>query len=295
MKNDSLYIWKIIRRIVFFLIVCFVVYFLVNIYQQKPKQKIPEIRLYTLNCGYIDINDGYAFSDTGFYPHKPLYFVDPCFLIKHPNGWLLWDTGLGDRYIGHKFRDTRHDAILDVPLSLSTQLKQLGITADNIKYVGLSHTHFDHTGNVNLFKNSTFILQKTEYQSIQGVLTNSQDKSNVSILKSTNANKVLLNGDYDVFGDGSVMVLRTPGHTIGHQSLQINLLNTGVVILSGDLYHTRKAYQFKQIPAFNYNRADTLASMLRIDDILQKTNGRLIIQHDINDFKELPKYPNYLN
>ncbi|MDQ5922158.1 MAG: N-acyl homoserine lactone hydrolase [Pseudomonadota bacterium] len=294
MKSDSLYIWIIIRRIVFFLLVCFGIYFLVNIYQ-KPKQKTPDINLYTLNCGYIDINDGYYFSDTGFYPHKPIYLADPCFLIKHPNGWLLWDTGLGDQYLGHKFKDTKHSVTLDVPLSLSAQLKQFGITADNIKYVGLSHTHFDHTGNVNLFQNSTWILQRTEYQSLQGEITNAQDKSIISILQSAKTNKILLDGDYDVFGDGSIIVLRTPGHTVGHQSLQINLLNSGVLILSGDLYHTRKAYQFKQIPAFNNSRADTIASMSRIDDILQNTNGRLIIQHDMNDFNELPKYPKYLN
>lgn len=253
-----------------------------------------DVRLYILNCGYIDMRDGSSFSDTNLYPHQPLHLADPCFLIKNPKGWLLWDLGLGDQYINHKLEDTKHGFTFTVPVSLTAQLKQLGLTPKDIQYVAISHAHLDHTGNANLFTQATWLVQQAEYQFIQQKpLPFSVANNFFQILSG--AHKILLDGDYDVFGDGTVQILRTPGHTPGHQSLEIVLPHQGVVILSGDLYHMRKSYLLKQVPVFNNSRADTLASMARIDGILHNTHGRLIIQHDPNDFAALPKIPKYLN
>lgn len=253
-----------------------------------------KIRLYTLNCGYINVHDAYHFSDTAFYGHQSLYLSNPCFLIKHPKGWLLWDLGLGDQYFKHQFEDKKHDATLIVPISIKSQLKELDLMPSDIQYVALSHTHFDHTGNANLFPQATWLIQRTEYQALQQTpLPPATDPSIVPILRTVH--KILVNGDYDVFGDDTVIILRTPGHTVGHQSLQIKLNHTGVIILSGDLYHTKRAYHYKQMPSFNANRADTLASMERVDDILKNTKATLIIQHDMKDFSVLPKIPNFLD
>jgi glyoxylase-like metal-dependent hydrolase (beta-lactamase superfamily II) len=251
-----------------------------------------DIRLYALNCGYIDVQDMASFSNTNFYPHKERRLADPCFLIKHPKGWLLWDLGLGDQYVNHPTEDKKHQIVITVPVSLVTQLKQLGLTPNDIQYVAFSHTHFDHTGNVGLFPNATFIMQKTEYEyTQQKPLSSAVTDDLFSILK--NKRKTLLTGDYDVFGDGTVQILSTPGHTPGHESLKLQLPKRGVVILSGDLYHTREAYLHKLVPTFNTSEADTLSSMRRIDSILQDTHGQLIVQHDLGDFSSLPKIPNY--
>jgi len=98
-----------------------------------------------------------------------------------------------------------------------------------------------------------------------------------------------------VFGDGSVRILKAPGHTPGHQVLEVKLKKTGVVVLSGDLYHTDANRKFRRVPAFNASRADTLASIDRIEKIVQNTHARFIIQHSLEDIAALPKFPGYLD
>jgi|SRR6185437_6144503 len=256
--------------------------------------KATDVRVYALNCGSINIHDGAEFSDTGYYSHKPLLLADPCFLIKHNSDWLMWDLGLGEQYVGHPVENKEHGVTLSASVSLVAQLKQLNLTTDDIKYVGISHFHFDHTGNASLFPHATWLVQRAEYKSLeQNPPPLAVNDDLVKILQPVKKN--LITGDLDVFGDGSIVILRTPGHTVGHQSLQLKLQHSGTVILSGDLYHIREAYRSKQVPVFNASRADTLASMARIDEILQNRHGRLIIQHDSRDFASLPKFPKYLD
>lgn len=252
----------------------------------------PDIRLYTLNCGYLDIHHPDHFASKGFYPHKTLHLVDPCFLIKHPKGWLLWDLGVGDKYVGHETLVKEYDLTIKVPISLEAQLKQLGLQPKDINFVAISHTHFDHTGNCNLFPQAVWLIQRPEYQWLRRNQPHVDVDNNglMQILKP--AHKILLNGNYDLFGDGTVEIISTPGHTPGHQSLKLTLGNK-VIILSGDLYHTRQNYLHKQVPQFNTNKKDTLASMKKIENILQKTKGQLIIQHELEDFSQLPKFPSY--
>lgn len=256
--------------------------------------KANDVHMYALNCGSINIHDGAEFSDTGHYSHKPLLLADSCFLIKHGNDWLMWDLGLGDQYVGHPVENTEHGVTLNASISLIAQLKQLNLTADDIKYVGISHFHFDHMGNANLFPHATWLIQRAEYKSLeQNPLPQAVSDDLIKTLQPVK--KTLITGDLDVFGDGSVVILRTPGHTVGHQSLQLKLQHYGTIILSGDLYHIREAYLSKQVPVFNASRADTLASMARIDEILKNRHGRLIIQHDSRDFAALPKFPKFLD
>jgi glyoxylase-like metal-dependent hydrolase (beta-lactamase superfamily II) len=105
----------------------------------------------------------------------------------------------------------------------------------------------------------------------------------------------MIDFDHDVFGDGTVRILAAPGHTAGHQVLELKLQKTGTVILSGDLYHLKTNREFMRVPLGNANRADTLASMNRIETIVKNTHARFIVQHDLQDFQALPKSPAYLD
>jgi glyoxylase-like metal-dependent hydrolase (beta-lactamase superfamily II) len=98
--------------------------------------------------------------------------------------------------------------------------------------------------------------------------------------------------DKDVFGDGSVIVLRTPGHTPGHQALLVKLAQTGAIILSGDAVHFRENLESDGVPWFNYDRAQTVASIERIKKIAANLKGQVIIQHDARDIAKLPAFPN---
>jgi N-acyl homoserine lactone hydrolase len=256
-------------------------------------EAVSEVRLYVANCGEIDFSDMSFFSDAGDYDGRSGSLVVPCFIIRHPKGTLVWDTGLGDNLVG-KPADAQNNGIRTlVSVTLVEELKSIGLTPADVTYVAFSHFHFDHTGNANLFASSTWILNKAELAAALSVPPSFG--INVSTFSAyKDAKTQMIDGDHDVFGDGSVRILRTPGHTPGHQVLELKLKKAGVVILSGDLYHLRESVKTHRLPSFNVNRADTLASMDRVDKILANTRGRLVVQHDAGDFKSLPKFPAYL-
>ena len=256
-------------------------------------EEIGGIRLYTLDCGRAELKDMGFFSDTGEYSGQPGTIVVPCFLIRHPKGILLWDTGMGDKLVEKKEGIDFGAIHVFVSVTLIDQLKQLGLTPADVTHMAFSHFHFDHTGNANLFPSSTWILNQTELNwALGNSKPDSVDLSPISGYKT--AKTKMIDGDYDVFGDGSVRILKAPGHTPGHQVLELQLKKTGTVILSGDLYHLRENYTHRRVPDFNFNRADTLASMDRIEKIIQNTKARLVVQHDPGDFQTMPKFPAYL-
>jgi N-acyl homoserine lactone hydrolase len=256
---------------------------------------VSEPRIYVFDCGHAAFKDMGAFSDTGEYDGKAGEIAAPCFLIRHPKGDLLWDLGLGDHYAENKEgSDAAPGVHITVPVTLLEQLKALALTPKDIAYVGFSHLHWDHTGNANLFPDATWIVNTAELAAAlalpppNGVLPETFSAYKKAKLES-------IEGDYDVFGDGSVVILKAPGHTPGHQVLKVRLKKSGTVILSGDLYHLRTNRTFRRVPVYNVSRADTLASMARIETFIKNTGGRLIVQHDPKDFQTLPKPPAFLD
>src|SRR5262249_26312303 len=156
--------------------------------------------------------------------------------------------------------------------TLAGQLEQLGVKPSDIKFVAVSHTHPDHIGNVELFPQATLLVQKLEYDWPL--------PSGAARFKAEHP-ATKLAGDHDVFGDGSVIILSTPGHTPGHQSLLVTLPKTGAVILSGDAAHFKDNWDNRRVPAFNTDKEQTLASLQRIADMLAQHHGQLWINHDL--------------
>jgi glyoxylase-like metal-dependent hydrolase (beta-lactamase superfamily II) len=254
-----------------------------------------DVRLYALDCGHATFRDMSMFSDTGEYEGKSGEIADPCFVIRHPKGVLLWDTGLSDKLAANKQgADMAPGIHANVPATLIEQLHSLGLTPKQVTYVAFSHFHLDHTGNANEFPDSVWIINKTELNAaLSTPAPFGMDPETFSAYKT--AKTQMIDGDYDVFGDGTVRILKAPGHTAGHQVLELRLQKTGTVILSGDLYHLRADREFMLVPVMNVSRADTLASMQRIEKIAKNTRARMVIQHDPQDFKALPKFPAYLD
>jgi N-acyl homoserine lactone hydrolase len=205
---------------------------------------------------------------------KSMDFADNCYLIKHAQGWMLWDTGVTDAIAampeGQRPSDPRATHWRR-PKTLASQLEQLGVKPADIKYVAVSHTHPDHIGNVELFPQAMLLVQKAEYEwpSPLGV---GRFKPEHPAAK--------LSGDHDVFGDGSVTILSTPGHTPGHQSLLMRLPKTGAVLLSGDAVHFKDNWDNQRVPEQNTDKAQTVASLQRLADIMAKEKAQLWINHD---------------
>lgn len=253
-----------------------------------------DVRLYALDCGAIEFDDMDMFADDDSYAGQPGNLVEPCYVIEHPGGTLLWDTGLGDAI------NARPDHVLDeggsrllVPVTLQSQLKTLGLAPADIEFVSLSHMHFDHTGNLEQFPDATWLVDPAELA--WATQTPPPGSATATHFDAFGGTQQVMEGDHDVFGDGRVRILRTPGHTPGHRVLLVELENTGTVILSGDLYHSRSNYENARVPAFNVDRADTLASFDRVRQLLKTHDGRLVIQHAPEDFDTLPIFPAYLD
>jgi N-acyl homoserine lactone hydrolase len=230
-------------------------------------------KLYILNCGEGVAGDISRWSP-GVNEGKSMDFVDSCYLIKHSDGWFLWDTGIPDAVAtmpdGLKPADPRA-VTWKRPKTLASQLEQIGVKPEDIKGMAISHTHGDHIGNVEMFPNTMLYVQKSEYQ-WPGVDTKPRFKTEHPV--------TLLEGDKDVFGDGSVVILSTPGHTPGHQSLQVTLPKTGEIVLSGDAVHFKSNWENRGVPVNNFSKEQTLASMERLSGVVAKDKAQLWINHD---------------
>lgn len=255
---------------------------------------VKQVRLYALDCGRVDVSDMRAFDDAGALDGKAASLVAPCFLIRHPKGSLIWDAGLGDGLAAKKEGVTNGVFHLSVPKTMADQLKQIDVAPADVNFIAFSHLHFDHTGNANAFTGATWIMNKAELAWAEATPTPfAVDPSTFSAYKT--AKQQLIDGDYDVFGDGSVKIVKTPGHTPGHGVLELKLAKAGTVILSGDLYHTLDNRKLKRVPAFNDSRANTLASIDRTEHLVANRKARFIVQHDPKSVASLPKFPAYLD
>jgi len=175
---------------------------------------------------------------------------------------------------------------------LLAQLRDLGYSAQDVTYLALSHYHFDHTANANEFAGSTWLVRQLDREAMFS------DKAPFATQPSTyaalrNSKTVLITGDHDVFGDGTVILKATPGHTPGHQSLYVKLKNTGAVLLSGDLYHYRQSRTLQRVPKFDANPEQTRSTRAVVEAFLVKTGAALWIQHDYLENAKLKKAPSY--
>ena len=227
-------------------------------------------RLYILDCGQVLAPDQSRWSP-GVNVGKPIENSDNCYLIRHERGLLLWDTGYPDSLADQPAGITGPTGTTKRAKKLIDQLASIGVKPTDIRYVAISHTHGDHIGNLDKFPASTLIMQGPEYAfAFEGKKT--PFPASQTVMKLT--------GDHNVFGDGSVTILSTPGHTPGHESLMLNLPKTGFVLLTGDAVHFKDNWDNKRVPSMNTDKDQTLASMKRLETLLVQHKAQLWINHD---------------
>lgn len=262
---------KIMSKITLALVVVALASFGQTALAQSEKSGVE--KLYIMNCGEGVAGDIGRWSP-GVNEGQSMDFVDTCYLIKHKQGWFLWDTGIPDAVAAmpNGLAPADPKAVTwKRPKTLASQLEQIGVKPADIKAMGVSHTHPDHIGNVEMFPQATLYVQKAEYD-WPGANNEPRFKPSHPV--------ELLSGDKDVFGDGSLTILSTPGHTPGHQSLLVKLPKTGAVVLSGDAVHFRSNWENRRVPVNNVSKDQSLASMQKIADTLTKEKAQLWINHD---------------
>ncbi|MGI9551237.1 MAG: N-acyl homoserine lactonase family protein [Aurantibacter sp.] len=256
----------------------------------------PDVKLYTFDGGTVMVNNLELFSQDTTYRGRTKEFADAFYVVSHPKGNLMWDAGLPESLVGlpEPFTDPSGAFTVSRRDSVLNQLKSIGMTLDDIAYISLSHTHFDHSGPANLFKNSTWLVQQTEYDFITSAESQENNADNYNaIAELTKVKK--LNGDFDVFDDGTVVIKSMPGHTPGHQVLFLDLAKHGPLLLTGDLYHLYENREHKRVPIFNFDVEQTLKSMDAFEAFAKEKNAKVYLQHQKEDFNKMPKAPKYLN
>jgi N-acyl homoserine lactone hydrolase len=249
-----------------------------------PPAARPEISLWRLDCGSAHISDLDTFSDTHAYVGRQKTLTASCYLIRNGDRYLLWDTGLP----GALADTTATPGGYSLRVRIRDQLARIGVRPEQVSFVGISHYHGDHTGQVADFPGATLLIGAPDWEVIRA---RPEEAAKFGPWIERGATVRAVPGDHDVFGDGSVVMLNMPGHTPGHHALLVRLPRTGPVLLTGDLYHFTENFESGGIPGFNHNRADTLASMARFREIARNLRARIIIQHEPNDIAKLPAFP----
>ena len=241
-------------------------------------------KLYRLDGGHSLANDESVWTP-GQNVGRSIEFSSTCWLIQRGKGMVTLGYGRESALNDPKGWSTLPKLIFyHLDKTLTDQLAAIGLKTTDITYVALSHTHGDHIGNVRLFPDSTVLMQRAEYawiSSPDGPNDNvNQLKALARKLLGTPKHLRLLDGDADVFGDGSVTLVSTPGHTPGSQSLLVHLKNSGFIILSGDVVHLEENFEKDTVPSLNTDKAASIASMDRIRRMIATYKAKLFINHD---------------
>lgn len=266
------------------------------------------MRLYVLNTGSLSLGKG---ALQNFAPMEPQIRVPVAmFVIQHPKGNVMFDTGNNDKiledpsYWGSNFPALKPVVTPDV--SIESQLGRISMKPDDITYVVVSHMHLDHGGNVGKFPNSTLIIQRDEIEYAMfpdEPFASAFIPADVAELRSAVGVKkpnalpmlVLEQTDFDIFGDGSIVVKRARGHTKGGQMLIVRLPNTGTVILTGDAAYFRENVT-KSIPpniALAYDPAGIMRGYEWIRFMMASEGADFFTSHDPDAFKAYKKAPEY--
>jgi glyoxylase-like metal-dependent hydrolase (beta-lactamase superfamily II) len=225
-----------------------------------------------------------------------------CFLVAHPHGTLIWDTGAvpdaawratGAPIVYHVVLPDSQQRDITLRRTLTEQLTQIGYATSDITCLALSHYHYDHTANANSFAGATWLVRQPERDAMfdspaPGV---TQPSTYAALYQSKTI--ILKDEEYDVFGDGKVVIRSAPGHTPGHQVLYVRLAKTGPVLLSGDLWHYPQERSLDRVPTFEFDQAATRTTRVAIEAFLRRTGAQLWIQHDLLANAKLKKAPDY--
>ena len=260
--------------------------------ENRPKPP-KSARLYVFDCGSLTLSDPKTFGFTKEEIGEKQPFAVPCYLVVHPKGTLLWDVGL----IPDSQVNGTAQGGSTVTRTLKSQLAEVGYSAADINYLALSHLHSDHTANANDFASSTWLVHQNERDAMfapapaggRGGPVASATYIKLKDSKTT----ILTDKDYDVFGDGTVVIQYAPGHTPGHQVLFLRLKQSGPILIAGDLYHLPQEINMHRFPTFEFDKEQSAASRAKVEAFVKQTGARLWIEHDLATFNLLKRAPGF--
>lgn len=261
----------------------------------QSRAKPPKsVRLYVFDCGSLSMSDPPTFGFTKEEIGEKQPFAVPCYLVVHPKGTLMWEAGL----IPDSQVNGTTQGISTVKKTLKSQLAAVGYSAADIKYLALSHLHSDHTANANDFAGSTWLVHQVERDAMfapapaggRGGRGGPVAPATFNKLKASKTT-ILTDKDFDVFGDGTVVIQYAPGHTPGHQILFLRLKDSGPILIAGDLYHLPQEINMHRFPSFEFDKEQSAVSRAKVEAFVKQSGARLWIEHDLATFNLLKLAP----
>ena len=250
----------------------------------------PAVKLWRLDCGSFTAPKD-NFSDLLAHPGERGGYVDSCYLIRHGKDLLLWDAGFPLALLG-KTEDDSTPVHMRLTVTIVAQLAQLGLKPAGVTVLGISHNHSDHTGEAAAFAGARLVMDREDFESLRSTPPPFfTEPSTLQPWLAGGAAKELISGDHDVFGDGSVVMIALPGHTPGNHGLLVRLAHRGPVLISGDALHAPEQLTSHAMPPSNASRAESLASIDRINGIMREAHATLVIEHDAGSVAKLPAFP----
>ncbi|SRR5579885_633567 len=263
------------------------------VFSQTPPKPPKSVRLYVFDNGVAKVLDPSSLH----FKKEELATTDmvACsYLIVHPKGTLMWDSGAIPDADLKADGSPVTQGMFTATKTLKSQLAALGYSPKDITYIGLSHYHYDHIANANDFAGSTWLVQQPERDAMFAEKGGAPVAQRAKYIALKDSKTKILNGqDYDVFGDGTVVIKAAYGHTPGHQVVYLKLAKTGPILLAGDLYHYQEERNTDKTPTFEFDRDQSLASRAAIEAFIKKTGAQLWIEHDLANFNKQKKAPSY--
>jgi glyoxylase-like metal-dependent hydrolase (beta-lactamase superfamily II) len=257
----------------------------------SAQKAAPQVTLTRLDCGTLRANDASSFSDSHGYDGQSILDMPvSCYLIRHGDDYLLWDAGLSASLLGAPLSD-KVPIGATVTRTILDQLRALGVDPAKVTRVAISHYHLDHAGQASSFPQATLLIGKADLAALKDGTAALVDRDGLKPWLDGTAKLQEIAADLDVFGDGTVVIMATPGHTDGHKGLLVRLAKMGPVLLTGDLVHSRRNYEVSDVSAGNLSRADTLASIDRFKRNAANLHATVIIGHEAADIAKLPAFP----
>jgi N-acyl homoserine lactone hydrolase len=236
----------------------------------------PPVAVWRLDCGSFDVK---KYEDLG-----PRLLSNGCYLIRHGDEYMMWDAGLEAALLGHPQADA--DATVALAETLEPQLARLGVDPASISILAISHCHGDHLGQARVMSKAKLLIGAADVGCMKEAIG---DEATFPWLNGTLPLDAV-DGDRDVFGDGSVVMLSTPGHTPGHHSLLVRL-PTRTIILTGDAVHQRDQLLSGKVPSNGTDLAAAGQSLKHLLDVAAREHADIIVQHDSRDIAALPGVP----
>lgn len=254
-----------------------------------------DIKLYCIYTGSVESDKSFVTAGRGM--GQSIVVPVPVFLVTHPKGNVLFDTGMDMTIIEDSEKVWGPVAKVFKPTmkkgeDVVSQLSKIGFKPEDIRYVVNSHLHIDHAGGNRHFPKAEFFVQKDEirvafwpevYQRFSYLRTDFDYPLKYHAIE----------GDCDLFGDGKLVIMRAIGHSQGHQCLIVNLTNSGKFVLTGDCVYSIENLEQYVLPGIVWNPDETVRTINKLRELRDKQGAFILIGHDPEMWGKLRHAPEY--